>query len=198
MPKLPDCCYALPGDPPGKQYYAAYNHAGENPGLNFQGDPCPTWGELPQNIHDKWEAVAAAARSLQVDTDGKTSRSPQADLKAAFNRRPGREINGNVVMAHQAWDCAIVKAPEPVDEHYLLGVVQIGHLEFHMHCYEVDPSQEGTKPRGERRAHPDMDPARSEELDRLWHVMEPDACFRVMPLPDREGLYVVILTPFTE
>lgn len=56
--ELPACCYAELDDPPAKRLYAAYNAAGERPGLNFQDDPCPLWEDLPRDVQRKWEGVA--------------------------------------------------------------------------------------------------------------------------------------------
>lgn len=58
---LPACCGHLPTDPVAKKLYAAYNRGGDlaTAGLNYRGEPCPTWEELPENVRAKWEAVAA-------------------------------------------------------------------------------------------------------------------------------------------
>lgn len=58
---LPNCCGARPGDPVAKKLYAAYNRGGDaaTAGLNYAGQPCPTWEELPDNVRAKWETVAA-------------------------------------------------------------------------------------------------------------------------------------------
>lgn len=69
-PGLPACCYSEPGATPAEVAYAAYNRAGtpEKAGLNYKGDPCPVWDELPENIREKWRAAA-----LAVQTNGSTS-----------------------------------------------------------------------------------------------------------------------------
>jgi len=54
---LPECCYAPSTAEPAHRAYAAYNRAGENKGLNYQGKPCPTWDELPEDIRVKWRAA---------------------------------------------------------------------------------------------------------------------------------------------
>jgi hypothetical protein len=46
----------------GKQAYEAYNAGGSDPKFinrNYAGRPCPRWEDLPQNVREKWEAVAA-------------------------------------------------------------------------------------------------------------------------------------------
>lgn len=44
-----------------RHYYEVYvAHAG---GLNFRGEPCPTWDALPALIRGHWCAVAEASRS---------------------------------------------------------------------------------------------------------------------------------------
>ena len=56
----PPCCYHNPDNGHGAALYAAYNTGGDpdTAGLNFRGEPCPMWEDLPQNIRDKWDAVA--------------------------------------------------------------------------------------------------------------------------------------------
>lgn len=43
-----------------ERLYCAYNSGGdpETAGRNFQGMPCPLWGDLPENVRVKWTAVA--------------------------------------------------------------------------------------------------------------------------------------------
>ena len=66
MNKLPMCCYADQYDPTEIHLYAAYNRGGdpETAGLNYQGKPCPEWGDLPENIKAKWRAVAQVAKTI--------------------------------------------------------------------------------------------------------------------------------------
>ncbi len=61
MKHLPACCTPLPGASPGAVAYAHYNAAGtpEQAGLNFRGEECPLWADLPPNVLAKWNAVAA-------------------------------------------------------------------------------------------------------------------------------------------
>ena len=60
MSPMPDCCFALDDASLAERLYAAYNRGGDaaTAGLNFQGDPCPVWADLPENVRAKWEAVA--------------------------------------------------------------------------------------------------------------------------------------------
>jgi hypothetical protein len=60
---LPDCCYAGPFPTLAESMYAAYNAAGDpaTAGLNYQGLPCPTWGQLTPNIREKWIGAAELA-----------------------------------------------------------------------------------------------------------------------------------------
>lgn len=42
--------------------YEAYNAGGDDPAFinrNFRGEPCPAWADLPVNVRQKWENVAA-------------------------------------------------------------------------------------------------------------------------------------------
>ena len=41
--------------------YCVYNAGGDpmTAGLNYRGDPCPAWGDLPENVREKWRAAAA-------------------------------------------------------------------------------------------------------------------------------------------
>lgn len=57
---LPACCYATEGASLAEQLYAAYNAGGDpaTAGLNYKGDPCPTWDQLPDNVRQKWQAAA--------------------------------------------------------------------------------------------------------------------------------------------
>jgi hypothetical protein len=61
MLTLPDCCYPGPDASPAERAYCAYNAAGDpaTAGLNFRGDPCPTWRALPENVRAKWEGAVA-------------------------------------------------------------------------------------------------------------------------------------------
>lgn len=61
--RLPACCSAPADASLAQRLYAAYNAGGDaaTAGLNYQGAPCPTWGELPPNVRAKWEAAARAA-----------------------------------------------------------------------------------------------------------------------------------------
>ena len=60
---LPNCCFAEPDAPLAKRLYAAYNAGGDpqTAGLNYRGEPCPVWEDLPDNVRAKWEAVAGHA-----------------------------------------------------------------------------------------------------------------------------------------
>lgn len=51
-----------------RRLYAAYNRGGnpERMGLNYQDKPCPSWPDLPQDVRDKWQAVADFALSRLV------------------------------------------------------------------------------------------------------------------------------------
>lgn len=64
MNTLPPCCTPLEYSDPAERLYCAYNRGGDpaTAGLNFKGDPCPIWPELPENVRAKWEAVAAEVR----------------------------------------------------------------------------------------------------------------------------------------
>lgn len=69
MQTLPDCCYATENANLAEAMYAAYNAAGDpaTAGLNYQGKPCPTWADLPENIRAKWEGAAAGAVRFCAD-----------------------------------------------------------------------------------------------------------------------------------
>lgn len=58
---LPACCYAPDGAGLAHELYAAYNRGGERKGLNFQGNPCPEWQNLPEDVREKWCVVAEHA-----------------------------------------------------------------------------------------------------------------------------------------
>lgn len=51
-----------------ERLYCAYNAGGDpsTAGLNFRGEPCPVWADLPGNVREKWEAVASLALDLLV------------------------------------------------------------------------------------------------------------------------------------
>lgn len=63
-PTAPDCCRAGPDAEPAEILYAAYNDAGVRRGVNFAGDPCPLWKDLPPDVQTKWRAVVARAARL--------------------------------------------------------------------------------------------------------------------------------------
>jgi len=56
---LPPCCTPSDDATPAEIAYCAYNAGGDpaTAGLNYAGQPCPTWQNLPDNIRAKWEAV---------------------------------------------------------------------------------------------------------------------------------------------
>jgi len=58
----PECCFADPANGPGAAAYAAYNNGGptERRGLNYAGEPCPPWRDLPLTVQQKWNAVTRA------------------------------------------------------------------------------------------------------------------------------------------
>lgn len=61
---LPECCHAPDDAEFAHRLYAAYNRGGERRGLNYQGLPCPVWAALPEDVREKWRAVAAVAETL--------------------------------------------------------------------------------------------------------------------------------------
>ena len=54
----PPCIYWNPENGKGARAYALYNRAGENPGLNYRGEPCPQWQDLPADVRAKWNFLA--------------------------------------------------------------------------------------------------------------------------------------------
>lgn len=70
MSDLPACCTPSEGALLPERFYCA-NLAGGDPataGLNYQGLPCPMWGDVPENIRAKWRATAEAASRHAVAT----------------------------------------------------------------------------------------------------------------------------------
>lgn len=63
---IPSCCTPTKDATLAERLYCAYNRAGDpkTAGLNYQGLPCPTWPELPENIRAKWNAVSEAAANI--------------------------------------------------------------------------------------------------------------------------------------
>ena len=59
---FPACCFCSDTPTAGELLYVAYNLAGDRPGLNYRGEPCPTWADLPADIRQKWEFVGDLAR----------------------------------------------------------------------------------------------------------------------------------------
>ena len=59
----PACLTPSEGATLAERMYCWYNAGGpaDRAGLNFQGNPCPVWTELPEAVRAKWEAVASAA-----------------------------------------------------------------------------------------------------------------------------------------
>lgn len=88
MLTLPDCCYPGPDASPAERAYCAYNAAGDpaTAGLNFRGDPCPTWHALPENVRAKWEGAVAAviATTGPFPMDGLTFGAAIAALKSGY------------------------------------------------------------------------------------------------------------------
>lgn len=56
----PACCCPTLGGSLAEYLYAAYNAGGDpvTAGLNYRGEPCPVWADLPENVRAKWEATA--------------------------------------------------------------------------------------------------------------------------------------------
>lgn len=61
---LPPCCYAPIAAELAHRLYAAYNRGGDRPGLNYRNEPCPLWGDLPEDVQAKWRAVAEELRRV--------------------------------------------------------------------------------------------------------------------------------------
>lgn len=59
---LPACCTPSEGASLAEQLYCVYNGTGENPGLNYRGEPCPIWNDLPTEIKNKWMAASTHKR----------------------------------------------------------------------------------------------------------------------------------------
>ncbi len=64
----PLCCYAPDDAELAHKFYAAYNMGGDVKGLNFKGDPCPAWADLPEGVKQKWRAVAASQKLCSCPT----------------------------------------------------------------------------------------------------------------------------------
>lgn len=49
-----------------KALYEAYNAGGDpaTAGLNFRGEPCPEWADLPENVREKWRAAYRSAQGV--------------------------------------------------------------------------------------------------------------------------------------
>lgn len=87
---LPPCCHSPEDAPLAHRLYAAYNRGGdpETAGLNFRGDPCPEWGELPENVRAKWEAVARGAANWA----GATLRAYRPSLPPKIDPDPTLDV----------------------------------------------------------------------------------------------------------
>lgn len=59
----PSCCYPSDDASLAETAYCAYNAGGpsDRAGLNYQGIPCPVWGELPPVVREKWECAVSGA-----------------------------------------------------------------------------------------------------------------------------------------
>ncbi len=59
----PKCCNFDHDAGPAQWLYAAYNSGGDRDtaGLNYKGEPCPVWQDLPPDVRAKWQAAADAA-----------------------------------------------------------------------------------------------------------------------------------------
>ena len=64
MSDLPDCCFPRPNANPAEVEYCAY--LTETGGLNYQGNPCPKWEDLPEGIQSAWHAAATASSALKM------------------------------------------------------------------------------------------------------------------------------------
>lgn len=45
-------------------------YIGSSGGLNFRGEPCPNWSDLPEAIRGHWRAVATTALEVARDLYG--------------------------------------------------------------------------------------------------------------------------------
>jgi hypothetical protein len=54
----------------GRALFDAYNAAGSNPGVTFDGRPVPTWDLLNDDVRAKWDAAADRANNLPDEAEG--------------------------------------------------------------------------------------------------------------------------------
>ena len=74
MNEFPACCTPSPSAEVAEILYCAYQMGGpaDRAGLNYQGQPCPTWAHLTradataaeQAVVAKWRVVAEATQNL--------------------------------------------------------------------------------------------------------------------------------------
>jgi hypothetical protein len=78
-----------------ERLYAAHNRGGDptQMGLLSTGEPCPFWRDLPQDIRDKWQAVADFALGklvleIRLPTIDIHVRVPEEDEPTPARRPP--------------------------------------------------------------------------------------------------------------
>jgi len=63
---LHPCCFPSERGSRAEELYCAYNRAGLRKGLNYQGEPCPLWSELPFDVQWKWRAATTITLSTRI------------------------------------------------------------------------------------------------------------------------------------
>jgi hypothetical protein len=64
-----------------QRLYYAYNAGGDpaTAGLNYRGEPCPAWADLPENVRAKWRAAFDAAVEFVAEAVAKIENEPEDD-----------------------------------------------------------------------------------------------------------------------
>lgn len=89
---IPPACLADPDNGPGALAYAIYNAGGplESHGVNFRGEPCPLWRDLPESVKAKWNHLAkyALRPDAAVVFDGTGAPEPPSIIPITLRSAP--------------------------------------------------------------------------------------------------------------
>lgn len=82
----PLACVALVDDSEAAKAYARYNRSGDpaTAGINYRGEPCPSWEELTENVRNKWRGMVGAIVVDDVEYEAEASKRKGVDVLADF------------------------------------------------------------------------------------------------------------------
>lgn len=108
---LPDCCFPSTHPETAEILYCRYNacNIDGRAGLNYQGKPCPTWGELTSHTDDP--ALAASRRKVVESWRHVAELFPAQSTKTTLDTRLDLALTRWAVAFHVAQELAPCSGP---------------------------------------------------------------------------------------